>query len=148
MRLPASLLQPPSPVSRDGSLAVSLPQSRHFTMMAAAAAVATTAISAAVLVRRRSSSSGDPPQTPQGKKVAWAPHDPTLPATPKARGDPGTDKKNGNEPLTVREALDQRGGTKHVTVPKAKKRLSRELDEVQNDDALRRSKRQRTAKKR
>jgi hypothetical protein len=116
-------------------------------MMAAAAAIATTATAAAVLVRRRSSSLDAAPQTPQAKKVAWAPHDPALPATPKARGDPGTDKKNGNEPLTVKEALDQRGGTKHVLLPKAKKRLSRELDKVQNDSGLRRSKRQRTAKK-
>ena len=116
-------------------------------MMAAVAAVATTSVAAAVFVRQRSKSNQDlVPETPQPKKVGWAPHDPLLPATPKARGDPGTDSKNGKEPKTVREAIDESGRTKHVPMTKAKKRLAQDFEKA-DDHGVRRSKRCRTAKK-
>ena len=65
---------------------------------------------AVALLRRRRMDS------PQRKAVTFARHSPTLPRTPPARGDPCTDPKDGQFPLTVDEALAEKGTTRHVPI--------------------------------
>ena len=112
--------------------------------MLAAAAIATTSVAAVAIVRRLSSVEVPTPEA-QGqetspvpprkkKKVQFNRHSPSLPATPKHRGAPGTDPKNGAHPRTVANAIEE-GGTKHVKVtslsPSERKKLVRKFDETE-----------------